>query len=435
MKAVYKHPRGMPDILPGKIGTWHRIESAVRSTAHSYGYEEIRTPIVEKTVLFERGIGEATDIVEKEMYSFQDRKGESLTLRPENTASCVRAAVEGGLLQPGSVHRVWYQGPMFRYERPQLGRQRQFHQTGAEVFGVAGPVIEAELILMTAEIWRRIGIFEAASLEINTLGTSDDRAAYREKLVAYFAANSELLDEDSQRRLAKNPLRILDTKNPDMQELVENAPKLADNLSAESKRHFEAVRELLAANGLNATVNPRLVRGLDYYSHTVFEWTTDKLGSQSAICGGGRYDAMLEDFGAKNTPGVGWAMGMERVVALLEVLSDAATASGEQNVAAEPGPDAFVICTVKDEQLIPLSVTEQLRRECPNLRVVQNTGSANLANQMKRADKLGARCAVLIGEDEIARESVTLKLLVGKNNMKTVCITEAGPALSSILSR
>lgn len=433
MKAVYKHPRGMPDILPGKIGTWHRIESAVRSTMHSYGYEEIRTPLVEKTVLFERGIGEATDIVEKEMYSFLDRKGESLTLRPENTASCVRAAVEGGLLQPGSVHRVWYQGPMFRYERPQLGRQRQFQQTGAEVFGVAGPVIEAELMLMTAELYRRIGIFDAASLEINTLGTSDDRAAYREKLVTYFEANSELLDEDSQRRLTKNPLRILDTKNPEMQELVDNAPKLADNLSLESKQHFDAVRELLAANGLNASVNPRLVRGLDYYSHTVFEWTTDKLGSQSAICGGGRYDAMLEDFGAKNTPGVGWAMGMERIVALVDVLANAAAANGVSD-AAVPGPDAFVICTVKDEQALPLIVTEQLRRDCPNLKVVQNTGSANLANQLKRAEKLGARCAVLIGEDEIASKSVTLKLLIGKNDPNTVPITEAGPALSSILS-
>jgi len=407
MKAVYKHPRGMPDILPAKIGTWHRIESAVRATMHAYGYDEIRTPLVEKTVLFERGIGEATDIVEKEMYSFQDRKGESLT-------------------------RVWYQGPMFRYERPQMGRQRQFHQTGAEVYGVAGPVIEAELILMTAELWRRIGISDEVTLEINTLGTSEDRAAYRDKLIAYFEANAAQLDEDSQRRLTKNPLRILDTKNPDMATLVENAPKLADNLSDESKEHFDAVQQLLAANGLQATVNSRLVRGLDYYSHTVFEWTTDKLGSQSAICGGGRYDAMLEDFGAKNTPGVGWAMGMERIVALVDVLAEA---DGEQHsLASDTGPDAFVICTVKEEQAQPLIVTEQLRRECPSLKVVQNTGSANLANQLKRADKLGARCAVLIGEDEIATESVTLKLLIGNNSTKTVRLTEAGQALSSILS-
>lgn len=434
MKAVYKHPRGMPDILPGKIGTWHLIESAVRSTMHSYGYEEIRTPLVEKTVLFERSIGEATDIVEKEMYSFQDRKGESLTLRPENTASCVRAAVEGGLLQPGSVHRVWYQGPMFRYERPQLGRQRQFHQTGAEVYGVAGPGIEAELILMTAQLWRRIGIDESVTLEINSLGTADDRAAYREKLIAYFAENKDQLDEDSTRRLTKNPLRILDTKNPDMAELVEQAPKLADNLSAESEQHFAAVQKLLAANGVTASVNPRLVRGLDYYSHTVFEWTTDKLGSQSAVCGGGRYDAMLEDFGAKNTPGVGWAMGMERLVALVDVLATEA-AAGETNKVPGHGPDAFVICTIKDEQALPLTITEQLRRECPDLKVVQNTGSANLGNQLKRADKLGARCAVLVGEDELTSDSVTLKLLIGNNEMKTVRLAEAGQALSSILER
>lgn len=427
MKAVYKHPRGMPDILPGDIGLWHRIEDAIRSTMHSYGYEEIRTPLIEKTELFKRGIGEATDIVEKEMYSFPDRKGESLTLRPENTASCVRAAVEGGLLQPGSVHRIWYQGPMFRYERPQLGRQRQFYQTGAEVYGVAGPVIEAELILMTAELWQRIGVFDAASIEINTLGTDADRTAYREKLVTYFEANRDQLDEDSQRRLVKNPLRILDTKNPAMQDLVENAPKLIDNLTAESTEHFEQVQELLSANGLNATVNTRLVRGLDYYSHTVFEWTTDKLGSQSAICGGGRYDAMLADFGAKETPGVGWAMGMERIVALVEAISDGEAAN------KAGGPDAFVICTIKDDSTLPIRIAEQLRRECPALKIVQNSGTANLNNQLKRADKLRARCAILIGDDEKASQSVTLKPLTVKKDPQTVPVAEAGQALSSIL--
>lgn len=418
----------MPDILPEAIGTWHRIEAAVRSTMHSYGYEEIRTPIVEKTELFKRGIGEATDIVEKEMYSFDDRKGESLTLRPENTASCVRAAVEGGLLQPGSVHRVWYHGPMFRYERPQLGRQRQFQQTGAEVYGVAGPAIEAELILMLAEIWRRIGVFDVASLEINTLGSSNDRTQYREQLVAYFNDHADQLDEDSVRRLQKNPLRILDTKNPDMTELVENAPKMADSLSDESKEHFEQLQALLAASGLKANVNPRLVRGLDYYSHTVFEWTTDRLGSQSAICGGGRYDAMLEDFGAKNTPGVGWAMGMERLVALTENLMQESASETISN-----GPDAFVICTVKDEVAAPLLLTEQLRRASPSWKVMQNTGSANLNNQLKRADKLSARCAVILGNDEIAAGTVTLKPLTSKNDPQTVPLSEAAPALSSIL--
>jgi len=427
MKAVYKHPRGMPDILPADMGPWHRIESAVRSTMHSYGYTEMRTPLLEKTDLFKRGIGEATDIVEKEMYSFPDRKGESLTLRPENTASCVRAAVEGGLLQPGSVHRIWYQGPMFRYERPQLGRQRQFHQTGAEVYGVAGPAIEVELMLMTAELWRRIGVFDVTSLEVNTLGSADDRANYREQLVAYFEAHKDQLDEDSVRRLTRNPLRILDTKNPDMIALVEAAPKLSEHLSAESNDHFETVKALLAANGINATVNPRLVRGLDYYSHTVFEWTTEKLGSQSAICGGGRYDAMLNDFGAKNTPGVGWALGMERVVALVQQMDSGSSES------EEAAPDAFVICTVADELVRPLQVTEQLRRACPDLKVVQNTGSANLGNQLKRAAKLGARCAVIIGDDELQQNLVTLKPLTGDAAQQQLALDDAAKALSSIL--
>lgn len=418
----------MPDILPEAIGIWHRIEAAVRNTMHSYGYEEIRTPIVEKTELFKRGIGEATDIVEKEMYSFDDRKGESLTLRPENTASCVRAAVEGGLLQPGSVHRVWYQGPMFRYERPQLGRQRQFQQAGAEVYGVAGPMIEAELILMTAEIWRQIGVFDAASLEINTLGSAEDRHRYREQLVAYFEARADQLDEDSQRRLHKNPLRILDTKNADMADLVEKAPKMAESISDESKEHFEQVQSILTANGLTVNVNPRLVRGLDYYSHTVFEWTTNRLGSQSAICGGGRYDAMLEDFGAKNTPGVGWAMGMERLVALIEnLMKESASESLDE------GPDAFIICTAKDGGAAPLVLAEQLRREIPELKVIQNTGSANLNNQLKRADKLSARCAVILGEEELAAGTVSLKPLMSKNTPQTVPLSEAAQALSSIL--
>jgi len=429
MKAVYKHPRGMPDILPADIGTWHRIETAVRATMHSYGYEEMRTPLVEKTALFERSIGEATDIVEKEMYTFPDRKGESLTLRPENTASCVRAAVQGGLLQPGSVHRVWYQGPMFRYERPQLGRQRQFHQTGAEVYGVSGPAIEAELILMTAELWRQLGILEHASLELNTLGTAEDREAYRKTLVEYFSDHADLLDEDSQRRLTRNPLRILDSKNPEMASMIAQAPQLSGALSADSREHFEAVQSVLSANGLTVNINPRLVRGLDYYSHTVFEWTTDKLGSQSAICGGGRYDAMLEEFGAKNTPGVGWAFGMERIVALIEAIEAGGTAT-----AVASAPDAFVICTIKDEASFPLEVSETLRRQSPELKVVQNTGSANLGNQLKRADKLGARCAVLLGDDERANKTVTLKPLASSAETQTVPLTEAAQALSSILS-
>ena len=266
--------------MPATIAPWQRLESAVRHAMRAYGYGEMRTPLIERTSLFTRSIGEATDIVEKEMYTFEDRKGESLSLRPENTAGCVRAAIENGLLQPGSVNRVWYTGPMFRYERPQLGRQRQFFQVGAEVYGLPGPAIEAELILVSARLWKELGIQDAMQLEINTLGDPEDRARYREKLVNYFEANRNVLDEDSLRRLERNPLRILDSKNPSMQEMINAAPALRDSLSDASVEHFEQLQTLLQASGIDPVINPRLVRGLDYYSHTVFEWTTEKLGSQ-----------------------------------------------------------------------------------------------------------------------------------------------------------
>jgi len=402
MKTQFTRLRGMADIYPATIAPWQKLEGAVRDAVRAYGYAEMRTPLVERTSLFQRSIGEATDIVEREMYSFPDRKGESLTLRPENTAGCVRACIENGLLQPGSVTRIWYSGPMFRYERPQLGRQRQFWQTGAEVYGLAGPEIEAELILLSARLWRELGIADAMQLEINTLGNIDDRAAYRDKLVAYFEASKDQLDEDSLRRLEKNPLRILDSKNPDMQALIEAAPALRDSLSAASLEHFDGLQQLLKANGIDTIENPRLVRGLDYYSHTVFEWTTDQLGSQSAVCGGGRYDGLLQQLGAKDMPGVGWAFGMERVIALMEKLAVPLSSAA---------PDIFVMGSNDVTAIESLQLAESVRQLMPDCSVLHNTGAGSFKSQFRKADKSGASVAVMVGASEIEQSQVTLKPL------------------------
>ena len=390
--------------MPATIAPWQRLESAVRHAMRAYGYGEMRTPLIERTSLFTRSIGEATDIVEKEMYTFEDRKGESLSLRPENTAGCVRAAIENGLLQPGSVNRVWYTGPMFRYERPQLGRQRQFFQVGAEVYGLPGPAIEAELILVSARLWKELGIQDAMQLEINTLGDPEDRARYREKLVNYFEANRDVLDEDSLRRLERNPLRILDSKNPSMQEMINAAPALRDSLSDASVEHFEQLQTLLQASGIEPVINPRLVRGLDYYSHTVFEWTTEKLGSQSAVCAGGRYDGLLEQLGAKNMPGVGWAFGMERVIALMEVLNLTPEAQT---------PDVFVIATDDVSPADSLALAEHVRRQSPDISVLHNTAAGSLKSQFRKADKSGATLAVIMGKDELSEDRLTIKPLRG----------------------
>ena len=390
--------------MPATIAPWQRLESAVRHAMRAYGYGEMRTPLIERTSLFTRSIGEATDIVEKEMYTFEDRKGESLSLRPENTAGCVRAAIENGLLQPGSVNRVWYTGPMFRYERPQLGRQRQFFQVGAEVYGLPGPAIEAELILVSARLWKELGIQDAMQLEINTLGDPEDRARYREKLVNYFEANRDVLDEDSLRRLERNPLRILDSKNPSMQEMINAAPALRDSLSDASVEHFEQLQTLLQASGIDPVINPRLVRGLDYYSHTVFEWTTEKLGSQSAVCAGGRYDGLLEQLGAKNMPGVGWAFGMERVIALMEVLNLTPEAQT---------PDVFVIATDDVSPADSLALAEHVRRQSPDISVLHNTAAGSLKSQFRKADKSGATLAVIMGKDELSEDRLTIKPLRG----------------------
>ncbi len=425
MKTQFTRLRGMPDLLPATIAPWQRLEAAVGHAMRAYGYGEMRTPLIERTSLFHRSIGEATDIVEKEMYTFSDRKGESMSLRPENTAGCVRAAIENGMLQPGSVNRIWYTGPMFRYERPQLGRQRQFFQVGAEVYGLAGPAVEAELILLSARLWRELDILDALTLEINTLGDTDDRARYREKLVAYFEQHKELLDEDSLRRLERNPLRILDSKNPVMQDMINAAPALKDSLSEESVAHFEQLCQLLEASGIKATINPRLVRGLDYYSHTVFEWTTTQLGSQSAVCAGGRYDGLLTQLGAKNMPGVGWAFGMERVIALMEKLGKTAAASP---------PDIFVIGTDEVSVADSLALAEYLREQLPAAGVLHNTGGGSMKSQFRKADKSGAAFAAIIGGDELAKGVVTLKPLLGAGEQQTLAREELADALQSHLN-
>ncbi|MBF7054182.1 histidine--tRNA ligase [Halomonas sp. KAO] len=402
----------MNDLLPEQSALWQYFEGKVRDLMARYGYAEIRTPIVEQTALFSRSIGEVTDIVEKEMYTFADRNGDSLTLRPEGTASCVRAAMEHGLLH-NQTQRLWYQGPMFRHERPQKGRYRQFHQVGVESFGLEGPDIDAELILLSARLWRELGLMEHVTLELNSLGSSEARAAYRDTLVAYFEQHHELLDEDSRRRLTSNPLRILDSKNPEMAEMLAGAPQLLDHLDAESREHFASLRALLDAAGIDYVINPRLVRGLDYYSRTVFEWTTRALGSQGTVCAGGRYDGLVEQLGGKPTPAVGFAMGIERLVLLLETLElipDAAR--GELDLYVLPMDDAAAGAA--------LQLVERLRGEMPTLRAQLHCGGGSFKSRIKKADRSGARLALLLGEDELARGTATLKFLREERDQRSL---------------
>ncbi|RCX31840.1 histidyl-tRNA synthetase [Thioalbus denitrificans] len=395
--------RGMNDILPDQTPYWQQIEGAVRDILAAYGYGEIRMPIVERTELFARSIGEVTDIVEKEMYTFTDRNGDSLTLRPEGTAGCVRAGIENGLLY-NQVQRLWYLGPMFRHERPQKGRYRQFHQIGAEVFGLEGPDVDAELILMTGRLWRQLGIADLVELQINSLGTAAARAAYRDRLVDYLKEHHAALDEDSRRRLETNPLRILDSKNPDMQPIIGQAPLLIDHLDPESRAHFDRLVAVLEAAGLRYTLNPRLVRGLDYYGRTVFEWVTDALGAQGTVCAGGRYDGLVEHLGGRATPAVGFAMGLERLVALME--------SAERARPADVAPHAYLALlggdTVQQDGLL---LAERLRDRVPGLRLLTHCGGGGLKAQLKRADRSGAALALLLGENEIARGEVGVKYL------------------------
>ncbi|PQJ95198.1 histidine--tRNA ligase [Chromatium okenii] len=390
--------RGMHDILPTQIALWQRLEDTVRGVLDSYGYTEIRTPLVEVTELFKRSIGEVTDIVEKEMYSFDDRNGDSLSLRPEGTASCVRAAIEHGLLaQP---QRLWYRGAMFRYERPQRGRYRQFHQIGVETFGLADPEIDLELILLTARLWRLLGLNDFR-LEINSLGDPDERAAYRTQLVAYLSAHAAQLDADSQRRLTTNPLRVLDSKHPHTQQIVAGAPALMDYLGDDTRRHFERVCHGLDAAGVTYRINPRLVRGLDYYNRTVFEWITDNLGAQGTVCAGGRYDGLVEQLGGKSVPAVGFAMGLERLVELLELAG---------HVAAPP-VDVYLVAVGEAAQQVAPIVAERLRDAVPRLRVLTHCGGGNFKNQFKKADKSGARFALVLGESELEQGLFSLKPL------------------------
>ncbi|MEJ2060526.1 MAG: histidine--tRNA ligase [Gammaproteobacteria bacterium] len=392
--------RGMHDILPDQTAAWRYIEGVVTAALTAYGYDEIRMPLVEMTELFSRSIGEVTDIVEKEMYTFEDRNGDSLTLRPEGTASCVRAGIEHGLLH-NQQRRLWYMGPMFRHERPQKGRYRQFHQIGAETFGIPGPDIDAELIALCARIWDGLGL-SGLRLEINSLGTPETRQVYRKDLIEYLSRHETKLDAEARDRLQSNPLRILDSKNPEMREVIRNAPDMFDYLDTASKTHFDQLRERLEDLGISYQVNPRLVRGLDYYSLTVFEWITDELGAQGTVCAGGRYDGLVEQLGGRATPAAGFAMGIERLLALMEA----------QDVAPEPlAPHAYLLMLGEAAERQGWALAERWRSEVPDLRLQVNAGGGSLKSQMKRADKSGAPLALLLADDELAAEEVTVKHL------------------------
>ncbi|MEN4715332.1 histidine--tRNA ligase [Pantoea agglomerans] len=415
--------RGMNDYLPADTALWQRIEGVLKQTLASYGYSEIRLPLVEQTPLFKRAIGEVTDVVEKEMYTFEDRNGESLTLRPEGTAGCVRAGIEHGLLY-NQEQRLWYMGPMFRYERPQKGRYRQFCQIGVEVFGLQGPDIDAELIMLNARWWKALGISEHVRLELNSIGSLEARAHYRDALVAFLEQHKEVLDEDCKRRMYTNPMRVLDTKNPDIQQLLNDAPQLGDYLDDESREHFSGLCALLDDAGISYTVNQRLVRGLDYYNRTVIEWVTDSLGSQGTVCGGGRYDGLVEQLGGRATPAVGFAMGMERLVLLVQAV----------NPEFEPtsNVDVYVIASGQGVQSAAMQLAEKLRDEAPELRLMTNFGGGNFKKQFARADKWGARVALVLGEDEVKAGQVVIKDL-RRGEQQTLDQAEAAAVLRSLL--
>ncbi|MGQ5288834.1 histidine--tRNA ligase [Pectobacterium actinidiae] len=415
--------RGMNDYLPAETALWQRIENSLKQVLSGYGYNEIRLPIVEQTPLFKRAIGEVTDVVEKEMYTFDDRNGDSLTLRPEGTAGCVRAGIEHGILY-NQEQRLWYVGPMFRYERPQKGRYRQFHQLGCEVFGLQGPDIDAELILMTARWWRVLGIADHVKLELNSIGSLDARARYREALVAFLEQHKDQLDEDCLRRMYTNPLRVLDTKNPQIQVLLNDAPVLTDYLDDESRTHFEALGELLTQSGIPYTVNPRLVRGLDYYNRTVFEWVTTSLGAQGTVCAGGRYDGMVEQLGGHATPAVGFAMGLERLVLLVQ--------SVNPDFKAQPGVDAYLISSGAGTQAAAMQLAEKLRDALPQLKLMTNYGGGNFKKQFARADKWGARVALVLGENEVAAGQVVVKNL-SNGEQDTLAQADVASRLATLL--
>lgn len=415
--------RGMHDILPDNSHLWQFLEDRIRDVLDRYGYREIRTPLLEMTDLFKRSIGEVTDIVEKEMYTFADRNGDSLTLRPEGTAGCVRAGIEHGLLH-NQVQRIWYRGPMFRHERPQKGRYRQFHQIGAEAFGLLGPDIDLEMVLLTRRFWQALGL-QGLKLQVNTLGTAAERSVYRERLVAYLSQHSEQLDEDSRRRLQSNPLRILDSKNPQLHELIAAAPTLMEHLQEDSIRHFETLCSGLDAAGVDYQVNPRLVRGLDYYARTVFEWVTDQLGAQGTVCAGGRYDGLVQQLGGRPTPGVGFAMGVERLISLLEA----------RDMRPGNAPHAYLVLVGEAPQQRGMELAESLRNQLPGLRLLTHCGGGSFKSQFKKADRSGARYALVLGEEELGQGVIGVKPLRETSEQQLIALGELAVFLGLQLER
>ncbi|MGK2888937.1 MAG: histidine--tRNA ligase [Candidatus Malihini olakiniferum] len=416
--------RGMNDYLPAETALWQRIEDSLKKVFRSYGYSEIRLPIVERTSLFKRAIGEVTDLVEKEMYTFEDHNGDSLSLRPEGTAGCVRAGIEHGILY-NQEQRLWYMGPMFRHERPQKGRYRQFHQLGCEVFGLQGPNIDAELILLSARWWRELGISEHVALELNSIGSLEARACYREALIAFLEQHKDQLDENCLRRMYTNPLRVLDSKNAQVHTLLNDAPVLTDYLDDESRQHFEQLGELLTQAGIPFTVNPRLVRGLDYYNRTVFEWVTTSLGSQGTVCAGGRYDGMVEQLCEHATPAVGFAMGLERLMLLVQ--------SFNPDFTTLPGVDVYLISSGVGTQSAAMQLAETLRDALPELKLMTNYGDGNFKKQFARADKWGARIALVLGENEVASGQVVVKNL-SSGEQDTLAQVNVAARLATLLN-
>ncbi|MBQ8976965.1 MAG: histidine--tRNA ligase [Succinivibrionaceae bacterium] len=413
---------GMKDILPDESPLWQKVETTLKQIMASYGYAEMRMPAVEYTSLFVRSIGEVTDVVEKEMYTFDDN-GDSLSLRPEGTAGCVRACIEHGLIH-NQERRVWYTGSMFRHEKPQKGRYREFHQFGAEIFGISSAEIDAEIILLTNRIWKKFGIGDHVVLQLNSLGSSEERASYREALVSFLEQHKESLDEDCQRRMYTNPLRVLDTKNEKVLEILQNAPKLTDYFGEETRNHFDRLRAILDANGVKYEINPRLVRGLDYYNHTVFEWVTDLLGAQGTICGGGRYDGLVEQLGAQPTPAVGFAIGLERFILLLQSI----------NAVEVENPVDVYFCAVGDEAVRQsMVIAEQLRDQISGIRILTNCSGGNFKKQFKRADKSGALFALVLADDELAKNEIGIKNLRVESEQLNVKISAVAEELKKLL--
>ena len=414
MANIIKAIRGMNDTSPTETPLWQWVEGKVRSVLANYGYSEVRMPIVESTPLFARAIGEVTDVVSKEMYTFWDND-EQLTLRPEGTAGCVRAAIENGWSY-NNEQRLWYMGPMFRHERPQKGRYRQFHQAGVEIFGISNPEIDAELIILTARLWKELGIDKDVTLQLNSIGSLEARANYRSALVAFLQNHTALLSEEEKERLVKNPLRILDTKNPELQKVLDNAPKLLDYLDDESREHFAQLCALLDAVGVAYEINPKLVRGLDYYNKTVFEWVTTALGAQGTVCGGGRYDGLVEQLGGHATPGVGFAMGLERLVLLVQEVN--------KDIALPSAVDIYLVFAGDGTTVSAFQLAEKLRSELPHLRVMTHCSGGNFKKQFKRADKSGAKFALVIGESEVQNNQVVVKDLLGGAEQQTIAAAD-----------